>query len=100
MLYIQMRFEWDERKNMANLQKHGISFETAILIFDDPNILSDIDQVVDGETRWQSVGLINGVLFVLVAHTYAVDPDGEEVVRLISARKAVTRERRSYEDAL
>ncbi|MFL6311230.1 MAG: BrnT family toxin [Terriglobales bacterium] len=90
-----MRFEWDEAKNRQNLAKHGINFETAALVFEDPYVLSDPDRVVDDEERWQTIGTI-GILIVLVAHL-SWDEDGEEVIRLISARKASSAERKSYE---
>jgi uncharacterized DUF497 family protein len=90
-----MRFEWDEAKDRHNFKKHGIDFETAKLVFEDPYVLSDIDRVIDDEERWQTVGTI-GVLVVLVAHTWW-DEDGEEVIRLISARKASSAERKPYE---
>ena len=90
-----MRFEWDEAKNRQNLAKHGINLETAALVFEDPYVLSDPDRVVDDEERWQTIGTI-GVLIVLVAHLWW-DEDGEEVIRLISARKASSAERKAYE---
>jgi len=91
-----MRFEWDQAKNRRNLDKHKISFETAQAVFDDPNLLSLFDRIVDGEERWQTLGLIDGVIVVLVAHTYR-EEDGAEVIRIISARRATPRERRWYE---
>lgn len=90
-----MRCEWDESKNRHNLRKHGIGFETASLVFDDPHALSEQDRIVDGEERWQTIGTI-GALVVLVAHTWW-GKDGEEVIRLISARKASSAERKNYE---
>jgi uncharacterized DUF497 family protein len=90
-----MRFEWDEVKNRRNLEKHKISFETARLVFDDPRSRSIQDRLVDDEERWQTVGMIQG-LIVLVAHTYRAEGD-EEVIRIISARKATPAERRVYE---
>ena len=92
-----MRFEWDEEKNRRNLAKHKISFETARLIFDDPQALSVLDRIVEGEERWQTLALISGVV-VIVAHTFR-DEAGEEVLRLISARKATANERRSYAES-
>ena len=90
-----MRFEWDEVKNRRNLVKHEISFETARLVFDDPYARSIQDRVVDGEDRWQTIGMIEG-LIVVVAHTYR-EESGEEIIRIISARKATPAERRVYE---
>src|SRR5713226_9222759 len=92
-----MRFEWDGAKNDRNRAKHGISFETASLAFDDPRATSNLDRVVEGEERWQTLGMIGGAIVVVVAHTYR-EEDGEEVIRIISARKATSPERRAYEE--
>ncbi|WP_180542348.1 BrnT family toxin [Nevskia soli] len=89
-----MRFEWDEKKNRRNLAKHKVSFQTAISVFDDPFALSIQDRMSDGEERWQTLGLIDGVILLIVAHTWQDDDD--EVIRLISARKATPSERESY----
>lgn len=91
-----MRIEWGEAKGRSNLEKHGVSFETAKLVFDDPHHLSLRDRDVDGEERWQTFGSVGGVVLLLVAHTWS-ERDGEETVRIISARKATARERRRYE---
>jgi uncharacterized protein len=91
-----MRFEWDEAKNRQNLAKHRISFELATLVFDDPHALSDLDRVVGDEERWQTIGMIAGVA-VFVAHTWWEEEDGEDVIRLISTRRASPAERRHYE---
>jgi uncharacterized protein len=88
-----VEFSWDERKNRANAQKHGISFETAILVFDDPYQLTYQDREVEDEPRWQTIGMVNGVHMILVAHT--VDED-KELIRILSARKATRRERSIY----
>ena len=88
-----MEFAWDERKNRINRKKHGVSFETAILAFDDPYHLTRQDREVDGELRWQTIGMVNRVHVLLVAHTVSED---EEVVRILSARKATRRERSMY----
>jgi uncharacterized protein len=88
-----VEFAWDERKNRANKRKHHISFETAILVFDDPYHLTRQDREVDGEPRWQTIGIANGVHVLLVAHT--VDED-EDMIRVLSARKATRSERSSY----
>jgi uncharacterized protein len=94
-----MRFEWDDEKNRRNLAKHRISFDAARLVFDDPRALSQLDRVDAGEERWQTIGLAGGIAVLLVAHT-SREQDGEEVVRIISARKATPRERRAYDQAL
>ena len=92
-----MRFQWDERKDQRNRAKHGVSFDTASLVFDDPAHLSIQDRHEDGEERWQTLGLAGGIVVLLVAHTWREEGDGRAVIRIISARKATTRERRRYE---
>jgi hypothetical protein len=52
-----VEFAWDERKNQANKRKHGVSFETASLVFDDPHHLARQNREVDGEPRWQTIGI-------------------------------------------
>jgi uncharacterized DUF497 family protein len=89
-----VQFTWDEWKNRANEQKHGISFETAVLVFDDPYQFSLQDREVDSEPRWQTIGVVNGVHVLLVAHM--VNETHEETIRIISARKATPQERRIY----
>src|SRR5438477_11824043 len=64
-----MYFEWDERKNRANQAKHGLSFETAALVFEDPNAISVLDRVVEGEERWRTLGMAGGIAILLVART-------------------------------
>lgn len=88
-----MRFDWDEVKNRHNLRKHGIDFETAILVFEDPYSVAVLDRVVYGEERWQTIGQ-RVASRLCWWHTLS-----EEVIRIISARKATPRERRSYEEA-
>ena len=94
-----MRFVWDEKKSRANLAKHGIAFPTAAKVFDDPRALSFPDRVVEGEQRWKTIGWAEGVPVVLtVAHTVFVEGT-EEIIRIISARKATPCERRDYEES-
>lgn len=94
-----MRFIWDENKNRRNSAKHGISFETAALVFDDPHSISRLERIEDGEERWQTLGLAGGIVVLLVAHTY-FEEVGEEVIRIISARKATPGERKVYEEGI
>lgn len=89
-------FEWDVNKAKSNLRKHGIRFEDAVLVFDDPRHLSMQDRYENGEHRWQTIGLVHGIVVILVAHTIRFD-SGEEVIRIISARKADRKERNRYE---
>jgi hypothetical protein len=91
------KFEWDATKARANLHKHGVDFEDAMLVWADPMHLVRVDRVEDGEERWHALGMAEGVVLILVVHTYpAVDDDDR--VRIISARRATKAERRAYED--
>jgi uncharacterized protein len=91
-----LRFEWDEKKNVVNLRKHGVDFETAVFAFLDPMAVTTMDRVVGGEVRWRTVGEVEGQRLLVVAHT--LEEEGEEVVRIISARAATSHERREYEE--
>lgn len=91
-----MVFTWDENKNRSNHWKHRVFFETAVLVFDDPEFVMTRDRIVDSEQRWQTIGLVRGILLLLVAHTIE-SRDDEEIVRIISAREVTARERRRYE---
>jgi uncharacterized DUF497 family protein len=90
-----MEFTWDDEKSEINRRKHGVRFETAVRVFDDPDAISTQDRVVGDEERWQTIGLVDGIVVLLVAHTYHEVSDREKV-RIISARKATARERRVY----
>ena len=90
-----MIFVWDEKKNRGNRRKHGVSFETAARIFEDPNVVSYPDRVVDGEDRWHAIGSAGGIAVVPVVHT-SKEQNGEEEIRIIPARKASPRERALY----
>ena len=92
-----LEFEWDERKNEANFRKHGIDFYTAETVFDDPDFVMVPDREVEGEERWHTIGLVEGLLLLLVVHTIR-DEEDEEIVRIISAREVTAQERRLYED--
>jgi uncharacterized DUF497 family protein len=90
-----LRWTWDPDKAAANRVKHGVSFDTAALVFDDPLHASKPDPHPDDD-RWQTIGLVGPVL-LLVIHTWPVSDESEPVGRIISARKATARERKAYE---
>lgn len=70
---------------------------TASRVFEDSFALIEQDRVVDGELRWQTLGLASENLLLMVAHT--IEPEGEdEVVRIISARKASRKEQERYDE--
>ncbi|MGA7713823.1 MAG: BrnT family toxin [Rhizomicrobium sp.] len=92
-----MRWTWDAKKNRANKLAHGLSFETALLVFDDPLAASRPDPESE-EERWQTVGMV-GTVVLFVVHTWPEpEENGEEIGRIISARKATAREKRAYEE--
>lgn len=93
-----MSFEWDNDKNQSNTTKHGISFEEAIAIFDDPHLLTFEDnRFEDGESRWISIGRILLITQEKMAIIVVVYTDRGEATRIISARKANEREKKRYE---
>jgi uncharacterized protein len=90
-----MEFEWDERKNQANITKHELDFADAAKVFRLPLRIS-LDQRQDyGEERWIGLGMLDGRV-VLVVFT---EPD-EKTIRIISLRKALPYERKCYEQYL
>src|SRR5271156_5163366 len=93
-----MRFEWDEAKNQRNLLKHRVRFETASLAFDDPYAVTQRDESSNDEDRWITVGSVGLGAVFFVVHT-SFERDGEEAIRIISARSATPRERKRYEEA-
>lgn len=97
----EIRFEWDEAKNLSNQRKHGVSFEQASQVFRDPLFVSVKDRIQDGEVRWRTYGKVNGFLLLVVAHTVREESESgsiEEIVRMISARSATRMERQRYEE--
>jgi uncharacterized DUF497 family protein len=88
-----LKFDWDESKALANLAKHGVSFEEAASVFGDPLALTfpDPDHSV-GEKRWLTFGISQSNRLLVVAHT-----DRGRSIRIISARKATRHERGIYE---
>ncbi len=90
-----MYFCWDPRKSRINRTKHGISFATAALIFQDPHILTVLDERFSEEERWFSLGRVSTTV-LYIAHTVEEDENGEEIFRIISARQATPGETRRY----
>ena len=88
-----MEFAWDERKNRLNQRKHRISFETAVLVFDDPCHLSTQDREIGGRSAMANHRNGGWAHLLLVAHTLDEDADS---IRILSARKATRRERNLY----
>jgi uncharacterized DUF497 family protein len=89
-----MQFEWDETKAAQNLLKHGVSFEEAATVFGDPlsDTFNDPDHSAE-ERRFIIIGMSERGRILIVAHI-----DNEEVVRVISAREPIRKERQFYEE--
>jgi len=96
---MEYTFEWDPRKAHINAQKHGITFEEATQIFDDPMALTvfDDDDSSEVEDRWVTLGLIKERHYLVVVHTYRNANKDKVTIRLISARPATKHEIQQYE---
>lgn len=91
-----MRFEWDEEKAKSNRRKHGVSFEEAKTVFDDPlAAIFDDEQHSSGEQREIIIGHSGEERLLLVFFTER--PHG---VRIFSARPASRQEQRDYEEGI
>jgi uncharacterized DUF497 family protein len=90
----EITFVWDERKNLENQRKHGISFEEATTIFADENarLIRDSDHS-ESEDRFILIGFGAKLRIIVVVHAYRQD---EKEIRIISARKATPKERKQY----
>jgi uncharacterized protein len=93
-----LAFEWDNRKASENQRKHGVSFEEAKSAFFDENarVIPDPEHSND-ESRFVLLGLSVRLRLLVVVHCYVKD---DEVVRIISARKADPSEREQYAELL
>lgn len=90
-----MQFEWDENKNEINRKKHRIDFETAAWVFYDENHIELYDEThSDEEERFIAIGMVGGIAAIV----FVVYTPRENMIRIISARKATKQERRMYYD--
>lgn len=89
-------FEWDREKAASNLGKHGVSFELAREVWRDPLHAMVPDRVEGHEQRWHAIGMVGAMVVLVVVHSYP-EPNDEAPVRIISARKATSHERKRYE---
>ena len=91
--------EWDANKARSNLAKHGVAFEAAATVLHDALALTVYDEAHSAfEDRWFTIGRAASGRLLVVIHTHEALGADEARVRLISAREATPRERRSYED--
>ncbi len=86
-----MDFEWDEEKRLANIEKHGIDFIDAVVLFSDPHLNAPA-KTIDGETRWLATGMIEEI------HVTAVFTSRGPVIRIISMRRARDGERQKHQE--
>ena len=92
-MFMYEGFEWDPAKAKTNLQKHGVSFEEASTVFDDPNSITiDDDAHSDEELRFVTMGWSDAGRLVTVCHC-----DRKQRIRVINARPAEQYEQRQYE---
>lgn len=95
---MKIKFEWDESKNLSNQKKHRVSFEEAQSVFVDEQALmiSDVDHSSE-EDRFILLGLSMKAKMMVVCHCYRKN---NEVIRIISARKATRNEEKTYWERL
>ena len=90
----EIRFEWDKNKDRENRRKHGISFDEAQTVFLDENAIRYFDpDHSEDEDRFIMLGISFALRVLIVCHCYRQD---DEVIRIISARKADKREEKEY----
>ena len=93
----QYHFEWDSSKARQNLRKHGLAFERAASIFQDPDALSEFDEHhSEQEERWITMGVDSTGTVLVACHTFQESDDSNATIRLISARKATKNEVKQY----
>lgn len=92
-----MQWEWDPQKDRQNQQKHGIDFESASRVFNDPFQVRSVDPHPE-EERFRTLGMANRTVMVVIHTMPSHYPEtGDAVGRIISARKATRNERRMYD---
>ena len=89
-----LRFEWDTTKAASNWRKHRVRFEDAMLVFADPDAVAEEDRSSE-EIRWRILGWSGTAVLLLVVYT-SREESADEIIRVISARKATGKERKGY----
>jgi uncharacterized DUF497 family protein len=96
----ELRFEWNIKKDLSNLRNHGIAFEEAMTIFYDENAIEFYDEDHSfKEARFLMIGLSSKLRILLVSYTVMEGRD-EDIIRIISSRKATKNEQRIYFERL
>lgn len=97
----QFQFDWDVLKAAANVRKHGISFDLARTIFNDPGLLTTAGlEHSEAEERWFSVECASNGMMLAIAYLWVEGAALENKIRMISARKATQAEIRQHRDIL
>jgi uncharacterized DUF497 family protein len=92
-----MLFDWRDAKAAKNLKKHKVSFNTASLVFDDPNTVFYQDRAEeDGKMRWHAVGCASGKAMITVVHT-VTEYGQDDLYEIISAWYSTPKEIRLYQ---
>jgi uncharacterized protein len=90
-----LSFEWDDEKDQSNQQKHGIAFDEAKTVFNDPRSITIADEAhSDEEDRYLDLGISTRGRLVVVSYT-----ERDSNIRIISCRRATKAERKAYEQA-
>jgi uncharacterized DUF497 family protein len=93
-----LRFDWDASKDKANQRRHGVGFDEAMTVFFDEHALMIADpDHSDAEDRFIMLGVSSRLRILVACHCYR---GADDVIRIISARKAVKHEREQYNDRL
>ena len=97
---MRYKFDWDPAKEETNVRKHKVSFRRAATVFRDPNQLSIYDEKhCEFEDRWVIIGIDSGGVLRVVVHTFEQIESLCEI-RIISARRATSREARQYREGI
>jgi len=94
---VYYNFEWDPQKARDNRDKHGVAFDEAATVFRDPQALSMFDpDHSESEDRWITIGISEKGRVLIVIHTFQEESEDAVTIRIISSRKATTREGKIY----
>jgi hypothetical protein len=89
---MKLEFEWHKAKAKDNFRRHGVSFDLAVTVFQDPFAIERLDDREDhGEERFLTIGMAEGKVLLFVAYT-----ERDERIRIISARRATQYEQDDY----
>lgn len=91
-----MNYEWDPDKAASNLKKHGVHFADAVIVFEDERAVTVEDFEADDEQRFCTIGMDAALAILVVVYAYRF----ENMIRIISARKATRKERVIYENGI